>query len=189
VTDDGFIGFPPGMAPPPPDTDSGTVKHQRPAKPDVVFRPVVPGAPPPPPPPAAATAVPGAPPTTSAPPPAPAPPAPAAAAIWRLRVPGIADPVVVDPAVVLGRNPSAPADAPDALALPIHDPAKSVSKTHALVVLVDGQLAVRDLDSTNGVWLVVPGADPVRIAPGAATPVPAGADLELGEFVIRVELA
>ena len=204
MTDDGFIGLPPGFAPPAPDTDSSTVKHQRPERPDVVFRAIVPGAPPVlPPPPAPGAAVPGAPPAAvaaSAPsaPPVPAahsavkpPTAPAPTVVsvptWRLRIPGISDPIEVASAAVLGRNPSAPADAASAFAVSIHDPAKSVSKTHALVQVVGSQLHVRDLDSTNGVWIRTATTAPRRVEPGESVAVPSGADLELGEFVVRVE--
>ncbi len=189
MTDEGFIGFPPGITPPPPGTDSGTRRIGRPERQEIVYRPAVPGAPPAPPPPAAGTAVAAAPPpaepAASAAPPAPADPAPAPT--WRLRIPGVAAPVVVADAVVLGRNPVAPAHAPDAAPVVVDDPAKSVSKTHAVVVVRDGSLLVRDLDSTNGVWVVVAGAEPVAADPGVDVVVPSGADLELGEFVIRVE--
>jgi hypothetical protein len=181
MTTDGFIGFPPGMEPPSPDTDSSTVKHRRPERPEIVFLPAVPGAPPPPVP---GSAVPGA-----APAAATTPPIPAVETVptWRLRIPGIADAVEIDSAVVLGRNPSAPPEAASAVAVPIHDPAKSVSKTHALFEVVGGRLMARDLDSTNGVWIRVPTAEPRRIEPGESVEVPSGADLELGEFVVRVE--
>lgn len=195
MTADGFIGFPPGMEPPSPDTDSSTVKHQRPERPDIVFTPTVPGVPPAPVP---GSALPGAAPVPPSPvPPAAAPPAPVpptapvpvvvADPSWCLRIPGVADAVEVASAVVLGRNPTAPAETASAVPVQIHDPAKSVSKTHAIVSVVGAQLLVRDLDSTNGVWIRSTTAPPVRVEPGASVVVPAGADLELGEFVVRVE--
>ena len=119
----------------------------------------------------------------------PTAPVPVVATIpsWRLHIPGVSDPIEIASAVVLGRNPTAPADAASALAVSIHDPAKSVSKTHAIVQVSGTQLHVRDLDSTDGVWIRAADAAARRVAPGESVAVPSGADLELGEFVVRVE--
>lgn len=185
MASDGFIGLPPGFEPPAPDTDSSTVKHQRPERPDIVFRPAVPGAPPPPVP---GAALPGVPPIAApAAPPIVAPAATIVAApLWRLRIPGIADAVEIADAVVLGRNPAPPVGL-TAVAVAIHDPAKTVSKTHALLQVAGDQLLVRDLDSTNGVWIRTDSAASRRVGPGEPAVVPSGAHLELGEFVVRVE--
>ena len=72
---------------------------------------------------------------------------------------------------LLGRNPRAVAAAPDAQLVSVPDISKTMSKTHALLVLVDGAWTITDLDSTNGVLLV--GADGVEteVVPGTATPL------------------
>jgi hypothetical protein len=59
-----------------------------------------------------------------------------------------------------------------------------VSGVHATLKLEGGQLLVRDETSNNGTW--VAGS---RIAPGAWTPVPAGAPLRFGpiEFAVLIE--
>ena len=71
--------------------------------------------------------------------------------------------------------------------LAVGDGAKSVSKTHAMLEVESGQLFVSDLDSTNGVWIVPEGEDAIEVKPGERTNVPAGSDLELGDFVIQIE--
>jgi pSer/pThr/pTyr-binding forkhead associated (FHA) protein len=88
-------------------------------------------------------------------------------------------------AALIGRNPAASTNWPHASLLPVDDLTKSVSKTHALLEIDGGVLWVHDLDSTNGVYVVV-GDDVVEAVPGTRVAVPAGADLELGEFVTRV---
>ncbi|MEP6481219.1 MAG: FHA domain-containing protein [Rhodoglobus sp.] len=108
-----------------------------------------------------------------------------AASAWRLGIPGVAGPVAVESALFLGRNPTA--TVPGGKTLGIDDPAKSLSKTHALVEVADGVLYVTDLDSTNGVWVVPAGGEAIEVLPGARVAIPAGADLELGDVVIQVE--
>jgi hypothetical protein len=186
MSDDGFIGLPPGMAPPQLDTDSGTIRRERserPARPvaePIVFFPAAPGAAPP-----VAEETIAAPPAEVAEPPA----ARRAAPAWRLAVPGHDEPVLVEGSVFLGRNPIATPGVAPASVVAVDDPAKSVSKTHAVVEVDEAGLWVRDLDSTNGVWVVPQGADAIEVAPGDRVSVPHGAELELGDFVIGVEHA
>lgn len=182
--DDGFIGLPPGI------TDSGTfkspprVERPRTERPEVVFVPTAPGAPVP--------AAPASDPATVETPaagvpivPSPAPPAaPAASATWTLSRPDGAT-TTVAAALLLGRNPARVPGWEGADLLAIDDPAHSVSKTHA-AFQVDGEgLWVHDLDSTNGVWVVV-GDDATEVIPGQRVAVPPGAVVELGEFALRV---
>jgi hypothetical protein len=193
---DGFITLPPGIA------DSGTLRRARPERPaivreEIVFLPNLPGAIPVLPAPATEEVVDGRPATEEA---VDTPPATEqdlgetrvsvsrhAAPAWRLVLPGGEAAVTVDGPLFLGRNPTAAKDQAGARVLPISDPAKSISKTHAVLELDGGQLWVRDLDSTNGVWVVPAGGEPIAVAPGTRVVVPAGADLELGDFVIQVE--
>lgn len=87
-------------------------------------------------------------------------------------------------AVVLGRNPSAPADAPaDVYQWP--DLSRSLSKSHARIEW-DGRLVwVTDLGSTNGTFLRAGGASQPFL-PFQRTPIPAEAVLELGDRVVTV---
>lgn len=106
---------------------------------------------------------------------------------WRLVLPNGAGVKPLDGAVFLGRNPALTAEHPNAELLSLTDPAKSLSKTHALLEVEDGQLWAHDLDSTNGVFVVPEHGDAVEVEPGTRVLVPAGAVLEFGDYVIGVE--
>jgi hypothetical protein len=166
-----FITLPPGVF------DSGTYRVPNPRvvpprthqSDDIVFFPSAPGVP----------AAPGVAPVEQQP----------AASIpqWRLVLPGGIGAKAVDGAVFIGRNPARRPEWPNAELLPLVDPAKSLSKTHALVELEQNVLWVHDLDSTNGVFIVTDNGDATEVVPGSRAAVPAGSDLELGDYVIRVE--
>ncbi len=94
----------------------------------------------------------------------------------------------VGTAIVLGRDPVAPPSHPGARAVAIVDPAKSVSKTHALLVATAEGVEVRDLHSTNGVS-VTRGGVRDELAPGAGASVTAGDRVRLGLLELEVELA
>ena len=85
--------------------------------------------------------------------------------------------------------PSAPPTHPGARTLAVPDPEKSISKTHAMLELDLGQLRVHDLHSTNGVWVVPAGGEAIEVEPDEPVSIPPGAELELGDVVIRVDLA
>jgi hypothetical protein len=107
---------------------------------------------------------------------------------WRLVLPD-GEVVPVTAALFIGRNPARTAGLPEADLLAAIDPAKSLSKTHALVEIDDGELWIHDLDSTNGVFIAPAEGDVIEVEPGQRCDVPPGAEIELGEYVIRVELA
>ena len=196
MSDEGFIGLPPGMSPP---LDSGTVRKDRPERTrapreEITFFPAGAG-------PAPAPVVPAPEPVAEAPAPAPAEPDSAAAddagetrmtvsrhaaTAWRLTVPGHPAPIAVSGRLFLGRSPSVVNGMTGDL-LAVDDPAKSVSKTHAVLELDDAGLWVSDLDSTNGVWVVPADGEAIEVVPGTRTAIPVGADLELGDFVIQIE--
>ena len=189
-----FISLPPGIA-----LDSGTFKvpartpPTREPAPEIVFVPAPIGAAPvlPVVKPAAVEPAPVADPAEAPAPPTTPVPVPVAAAVpapapaWRLHLPDGGATVALDATVLIGRNPAASVDRPLATLLPVADLTKSVSKTHALLEIDGGVLWVHDLDSTNGVYVVV-GDDVIEVVPGTRVVVPAGADLELGEYVMRV---
>ena len=182
--DDGFIGLPPGVTPNP---DSGTlrrdrVERSRPAREEIVFLPVGPGM---------------APPGRTEPPASASEgseiddativsPSRRSAAGWRLVIDGLG-PVTVEGTLYVGRNPVAGAEHPQARLLALDDQSKSVSKTHAMLEVDAGALWVHDLHSTNGVWVIPAGEDPIEVTPGVRVLVPAGSELELGDLVIHVE--
>ncbi len=109
-----------------------------------------------------------------------------AQATWSLVLPPDSFEFAVDGAVYVGRNPSREESRPHAAVLAIVDPEKSVSKTHALFE-VDGEaLWVHDLNSTNGVFVLVRGAEPTRVDPSRRAMVPPGSTVELGRYEVRV---
>jgi hypothetical protein len=89
-------------------------------------------------------------------------------------------------ATFVGRNPSATGAAPDATLLPLTDPAKSLSKTHALLVPELDYLMVTDLHSTNGIAVITPAGAVTVLEPGRTSPIASGSQLQLGSFVVTV---
>lgn len=166
-----FIVPPPGLVPdaPRPAEPERTVRV-----PDRVptFRPTTPGVPPVPPGAAGVPAVRGSGPST----------------VWRLRPDG-GDTVALSGRVVVGRDPRATDAAAGAEPVAIDDPARSLSKTHALLEVVDDRLLVVDLGSTNGVRIWPEGEDAIELEPGRPTSVPEGAVLLLGDVAFLVERA
>ena len=107
---------------------------------------------------------------------------------WRLVLPdGSRHPVTGT--TVIGRQPDAAA-APGATAtLAIDDPDGLVSKSHAVLELDAGRLAVRDLESTNGVVALAADGSESAVSSESATALDDGFEIELGSFVIRIEKA
>lgn len=78
------------------------------------------------------------------------------------------DVVTLDRGVVLGRSPQLrpdlpPGSRPHVLRLP--SPQNDISRTHAEVVLEGWHVMVRDLGSTNGTTVTLPGYEPARLRP------------------------
>jgi len=111
-----------------------------------------------------------------------APPPP----MWTLRLPD-RTPHDLHGATFVGRNPQPSEAAPDGAVLPLHDPAKSLSKTHALLVPAGEFLMVTDLHSTNGIAVVDSAGAMTLLEPGRTSPVPSGSTLQLGDYVVTVE--
>lgn len=88
------------------------------------------------------------------------------------------------PGVVVGRAPAATGVASGMVPMPIGDP--SVSKTHASIERTGASLMVTDLHSTNGTFLVSHGRA-VDCQPGVPVKVPPGAEIHLGDVVLRAE--
>jgi hypothetical protein len=107
---------------------------------------------------------------------------------WTLHIPGAEAHRLTAGTLLLGRGPAPLPAWPSAATLPLDDPKKSVSKTHAALELdASGRLVIHDLDSTNGVWLSYPNGDEVDVEPGAPATVEDGAVIHLGEFEIRAQ--
>jgi len=88
-------------------------------------------------------------------------------------------------ALVLGRNPAVP-PATTARPIPVDDPHRSVSKTHALLELRDALPWVTDLHSTNGTTVTNNVGEALVCEPGIAVPVGDGWAIGLGEYSLAV---
>lgn len=91
---------------------------------------------------------------------------------------------IADP-LRFGRDPITDPAEPGALLVPLADPAKSISKTHAEVRLGRSGLLVSDLHSTNGTVVVVEGV-PTQVAPERPQLITTDAELRLGEYTVRI---
>lgn len=197
---DGYITPPPGLLPPA-RAPEGVPEHERvPAVPGGLplftpnpghttgptvptFRPPVPPAP-------------ASPAPVSAPEPAPVTgqtqqvtrPDSVPAPTWALELPDGSRRTLAG-ATFVGRNPTVTDAAPGAGLLPLADPAKSLSKTHALLVPELDYLMVTDLHSTNGIAAVTPDGAVTVFEPGRTSPVASGSTLQLGSFAVTVERA
>ena len=105
---------------------------------------------------------------------------------WKLHLPGDRG-VDIAGTLFLGRDPVATPGHADAAALALDDPAKTLSKTHAMLERDGEELWVHDLNSTNGTVIALPDGSVTEVVPGRRVEVPAGAELELGDYVIRVD--
>ncbi|MEW1834075.1 FHA domain-containing protein [Microbacterium sp. NPDC079995] len=103
---------------------------------------------------------------------------------YALRLPG-GRTVPLDRPVVLGRSPR-PARHPGARIEPVPSPRKEISGTHLEAVLDGDTLVVRDLDSTNGTIVRPPTGAAALLRGGAASRVPLGTELDLGDGVTAV---
>jgi pSer/pThr/pTyr-binding forkhead associated (FHA) protein len=92
--------------------------------------------------------------------------------------------VVVAGPTLVGRDPHA--GGPGWALVPVQDPRRSVSKTHAELDVDGSGLWVTDRGSTNGTVVSEPGRPPRLVEPGARARVPLGAALHLGELRLGV---
>lgn len=81
-----------------------------------------------------------------------------------LRLPDGTTVALASDVAVLGRNPLAPAEAPEAQPVPIDDVTRTISKTHALLRRTPEGWRITDLASTNGVFV---GADESEVSGSA----------------------
>ncbi|WP_448005053.1 FHA domain-containing protein [Agromyces bauzanensis] len=105
---------------------------------------------------------------------------------WRLRGPGGLEVLLLRP-VVLGRDPLPAPGGPDAAVIRVDDPARSVSKTHARIEIVEGRVTITDLSSTNGTRVLTPEGESHELEPGRPVEARSGATVLLGEFAVRLD--
>jgi len=131
----------------------------------------------------------------ASPPPPPPPPAPARApepALGILRL-STGDVVKLDRGVMLGRAPTVnhdPTRGEGPLVLRLASPQNDISRNHAEVLLRGWQVMVRDLGSTNGTTIALPGQEPRRLRPNDAQVIEAGTVVALANevsFTFEVE--
>jgi hypothetical protein len=94
--------------------------------------------------------------------------------------------VALDRPVYVGRSPRSPRITsglvPELVA--VASPRREVSATHLEIVQEGRAVVVRDLGSTNGTRVRVPGAAPSLLSPGASRVVAAGTLLDLGDDIV-----
>lgn len=99
------------------------------------------------------------------------------------------DVVTLDRGVLVGRAPRSPhevdgADAPHLLR--VASPDNEISRNHVEVVLDGWHVLVRDLGSTNGTTVTLPGASPVRVRPDDQQSIEPGTTITLADQVSMV---
>lgn len=88
--------------------------------------------------------------------------------------------------VILGRDPSADYRYPDAVLVVVGDGEFSVSKTHAVVSMLDGQPSVTDVYSTNGTRLILPTGQAISLPTGQPQPATEAVRICLGDYEIQL---
>lgn len=94
--------------------------------------------------------------------------------------------ISIDRVVVVGRNPTAPPDYPEARLVALRDPSMSTSKTHAVLRPDPDGIWVMDLHSTNGSSVTTPSGIRTAVPAGGALVVATGGQLHLGRRSFRV---
>ncbi len=113
--------------------------------------------------------------------------------IWSVPLPEVPRPfrlrlddgtiVPLGEAVYLGRKPSVPRVHPGGtpLLVTFDSPEREVSSTHLELTTVGGAIVARDMKSTNGSVLRLPGAPPSTLIGGESAVVTPGTRIELGD--------
>lgn len=95
--------------------------------------------------------------------------------------------ISVGSAVVLGRNPSAPPAYPNAQTVRVFDESMRMSKSHLVLLPVDGKVGVYDVGATNGIHLEEDG-HLTRLSAGEVHLLPEDAVLHFGGRSLQVLL-
>lgn len=100
------------------------------------------------------------------------------------------DVVVLDRGVLLGRNPKAEVDGERPHLVKVDNPAGDVSRNHVSVVLDGWHVLIKDLRSTNGTLVRLPGEQPQRLRADETMPIEPGTEVVIADGVsFRYELA
>lgn len=87
---------------------------------------------------------------------------------------------------VLGRDPVADATHGAAERIPVHDPDRSISKTHVALTVQSGAVVVEDLHSTNGTRVQNPDGSSVSVLPGASVMAAVGSVVHFGNRTVAI---
>ncbi len=97
------------------------------------------------------------------------------------------DVITLETAVVLGRNPIAPADHPDARCVSLVDESKRMSKTHLVLRATDEGVTVVDVGASNGVGFEIGGVVE-RLTPHQPRLLVADAVVHFGSRTLRASV-
>lgn len=95
----------------------------------------------------------------------------------------------LDAPAFIGRHPSTPR-IPGRHAyrlVRVPSPSREISSTHVEIRQVGETVVVRDLDSTNGTVVTLPGREPTALRPGDSVALTAGSVVDIGDG-IRIEI-
>lgn len=108
-------------------------------------------------------------------------------ALGQLRL-STGDVVALDRGVLLGRAPKAASDLAHAQPhlVRVSSPDNEISRNHAEIILDGWHVLVRDLGSTNGTTVALPGSSPVRVRPGDQQTIEPGTTITLADQVSMV---
>lgn len=107
-------------------------------------------------------------------------------ALGQLRM-STGDVVTLDRGVLIGRAPRAVESGPSSPHLVrISSPDNEISRNHVEIVLDGWHVLVRDLGSTNGTTVALPGSSPVRVRPGDQQTIEPGTTITLADQVSMV---
>lgn len=95
--------------------------------------------------------------------------------------------LAVASALRIGRDPIADPAMPGTVLVPIVDPAKSLSKTHAQLEASPGLVVVTDLHSTNGTKVRTVDGGEIVLAPEAGHRITGDAEISFGDYVVRLQ--
>ncbi|MEZ3160504.1 DUF805 domain-containing protein [Microbacterium sp. BWT-B31] len=110
---------------------------------------------------------------------------PSSPSTWVLRLPD-GRRLPVEGTIFIGRDPVGDPTATHAVLVPVDDPLKSMSKTHARIDATAGLLTVTDLHSTNGTTVRDAAGATIALTPGVARGVASDGQVLFGDYVAEL---
>lgn len=103
---------------------------------------------------------------------------------WSISIDGHDDVVFAGTDILIGRKPSTRREVPGAALVTIPDPTRTVSKTHARMILRGEQWVIIDLESTNGVYVETPRGEHQVVS---GTEIPVTRAFSLGDLRVSIK--